>query len=373
MEMKFEKKNVKIRELVDGFQDKGLEGVIGYGGKLNIRPPYQREFVYKDKQRNAVIDTVLERCPLSNMYWAKNEDGSLELLDGQQRTLSICKYYAGEFSVKDVKSNKVSFFQNLPSDKKEKFLDYEISIDVCSGGESEKLEWFERINTGGEKLTKQELRNAAYTGSWVEDAKRYFSKPQCVAYKIGADFMTGNAIRQDYLETAIKWISNGDIEGYMSKHQHDPNASQLWRYFQDVMTWMESIFPSKYNKKRKKFMKGIDWGILYNSFKDEMYDVDKLEEKIRSLILDDDVTSKKGIYSYLLTRDAKHLSIRAFTPAMKISVYEKQNGVCVHCGKTFGIDDMEADHITPWHKGGKTTADNCQLLCKNCNRTKGGK
>ncbi|HOK39383.1 MAG TPA: DUF262 domain-containing protein [Bacteroidales bacterium] len=365
--MKIELKEITVRELTNGFKDNAEEGVVGYGGKLDIRPPYQREFIYKDKQRNAVIDTITKDFPLNVMYWAVREDGNFEIIDGQQRTISICQYVNGDFSINGMA------FHNLTKDKQEQILNYKLMVYFCEGTDSEKLEWFKTINIAGEKLTDQELRNAVYSGTWVTDAKRYFSKTNCAAYQIGSDYLNGSPIRQDYLETAIKWISDGNIEDYMSKHQHDPNASALWRYFQDVITWVKATFPEKYNKKRKKFMKGIDWGTLYNQFKDETYDTEKLEEEIAALILDDDVTNKKGIYPYVLTRNEKYLSIRAFTDAMKQKVYEQQKGICVKCNKHFEITEMEADHITPWHEGGKTIEENCQMLCKNCNRTKSGK
>lgn len=353
--------------MVEGYEDNDEAGVVGYGGRLDIRPPYQREFIYKDKQRDAVIDTITKDFPLNVMYWAVRDDGNFEIIDGQQRTVSICQYVNNDFSINGMA------FHNLPSDKQEQILNYKLMVYFCEGTDSEKLEWFKTINIAGEKLTDQELRNAVYSGSWVTDAKRYFSKTGCPAFKIGSDYLNGSPIRQEYLETAIKWISDGNIEAYMSQHQHDPNASALWIYFQSVISWIEATFPKKYNKNRKKFMKGIDWGTLYNQFKDEVLDADKLEKEIQQLILDDDVTNKKGIYPYVLTHNEKHLSIRAFTDAMKLKVYEKQNGICVKCGEHFELSEMEADHITPWHEGGKTIEENCQLLCKNCNRKKSGK
>ncbi len=365
--MKIELKKIKVKELTEEFEDNAEAGIVGYGGKLDIRPPYQREFIYKDQQRNAVIDTITKEFPLNVMYWAVKDDGNFEIIDGQQRTISICQYVNGDFSINGMA------FHNLTNDKQEQILDYELMVYFCEGKDSEKLEWFKTINIAGEKLTDQELRNAVYSGSWVSDAKRYFSKTNCAAYKIGSDYLNGSPIRQDYLETAIKWISDGKIEDYMSKHQHDPNASALWIYFQSVISWIEATFPKKYNKNRKKFIKGIDWGTLYNQFKDEILDANKLEEEIKKLILDDDVTNKKGIYPYILTKNEKYLSIRAFSDAMKIKVYEKQKGICAKCGEHFKLDQMEADHITPWHEGGKTIQENCQLLCKNCNRKKSGK
>ncbi len=360
--MKIQLKEITVRELTKGFEDNAEAGVVGYGGKIDIRPPYQREFIYKDKQRDAVIDTITKEFPLNVMYWAVREDGNFEIIDGQQRTISVCQYIKGDFSINGLA------FHNLPKDKQERILDYKLTVYQCSGTDSEKLDWFRTINIAGEKLTDQELRNAVYSGTWVTDAKRYFSKNGCVAYQTGSDYLNGSPIRQDYLETAIKWISNGEIEEYMSVHQHDQNAAALWRYFQDVMTWVETTFT-----KKRKFMKGVDWGILYNTYKDEKYDTKKIEEETEKLILDDDVTKKSGIYPYILTRNEKYLSIRAFSDAIKQKVYEKQKGVCVKCKEKFEIEEMEADHITPWHEGGKTIEKNCQLLCKECNRRKSGK
>jgi len=360
--MKIELKKIKVRELTNGFEDNDENGVVGYDKKLDIRPPYQREFIYKDKQRDAVIDTITKNFPLNVMYWAVREDGNFEVIDGQQRTLSVCQYVNGDFSVDGLA------FHNLTKDKKEQILNYELTIYFCSGTDSEKLEWFKIINIAGERLTDQELRNAVYSGSWVSDAKRYFSKNGCPAYGIGSDYLNGSPIRQEYLETAIKWISNGKIENYMSKHQHDQNASALWRYFQDVITWVSTTFTEK-----RKFMKGVDWGILYNSYKDESYNTKEIEKETAKLILDDDIKKKSGIYPYILTRNEKYLSIRAFSDAERQKVYEKQKGICKVCKEKFEIEEMEADHITPWHEGGKTIEKNCQMLCKECNRRKSGK
>jgi len=364
--MKIQLKEITVRELTKGFKDNAEAGVVGYGGKLDIRPPYQREFIYKDKQRDAVIETVTKEFPLNVMYWAVREDGNFEIIDGQQRTISICQYFNGDFSV-DFLGNKLAF-HNLTKDQQEQILNYKLTVYQCSGTDSEKLDWFKTINIAGEKLTDQELRNAVYSGTWVTDAKKYFSKSGCVAYSIGSDYLNGTPIRQDYLETVIKWISDGDIEKYMSEHQHDQNAAALWRYFQDVITWVETTFT-----KKRRFMKGVDWGALYNTYKDGKFNTEKIEEETARLILDDDVTKKSGIYPYILTQDEKYLSIRSFSDAIKQKVYENQKGICVKCGEKFDLEEMEADHATPWHEGGKTTEENCQLLCKECNRRKSGK
>ena len=360
--MKITLKEITIKELTNCYQDNDENGVVGYGGKLDIRPPYQREFIYKDKQREAVIDTITKNFPLNVMYWAVGENESFEVIDGQQRTISICQYVNGDFAY------MFKYFHNLQKDEQEQILNYKLMVYLCSGTDSQKLKWFQTINIAGEKLTEQELRNAVYSGSWVSDAKRYFSKNGCAAYNIASNYLNGAAIRQDYLETVIDWISNGNIEVYMSNHQSDPNANDIWLYFQSVISWTKAVFPTY-----RKEMKGIQWGFLYNEFKDKKFDHKKLEEEISNLMQDEDVTNKKGIYEYVLTRKERHLNIRAFSDNQKREAYERQKGICYVCKQHFEINEMEADHITPWHEGGKTSAENCQMLCKDDNRRKSGK
>ena len=353
--------NITIRELVEGYQDDQEAGVVGFGGQLNIRPPYQREFVYSESQREAVINTITRDFPLNTMYWAVTPDG-FEIIDGQQRTVSICQYVDGVFSYKD------RYFHNLQPDEKNKILEYKLTIYKCEGADSEKLDWFRTINIAGEKLTDQELRNAVYAGSWLSDAKRYFSKTQCAAYQLASNYMTGSPIRQDYLETAISWVNDGEIEGYMALHQHDQNAAPLWLYFQNVINWVKTIFP-----KRRKEMKGLPWGRLYNAHKDDSLDAKTLEAKIVKLMSDDEVTKNRGIYEYLLTGNKKYLNLRVFTDNEKSTLYERQGGICLSCNDPFEIEQMEGDHITPWSEGGKTNLNNGQMLCRNCNRKKSNK
>lgn len=360
--MKIELKEITVRDLTDGYQDNEENGVVGFGGKLDIRPPYQREFIYKDKQRDAVINTITKDFPLNVMYWAVRDDGDFEVIDGQQRTISISQFVEGDFAYNN------RYFHNLQQDEKEQILNYKLMVYLCSGADSEKLEWFKTINIAGEKLTDQELRNAVYSGSWVSDAKRYFSKNGCAAYGLGGDYLNGSPIRQEYLETTIKWISSDNIENYMAKQQHEPNANELWLYFQNFINWVKVVFP-----KYRKEMKGVAWGVLYNEFKDKKIDHIKLAEEIAKLMQDEDVTNKKGIYEYVLTRKEKHLNIRAFSDNQKREAYERQKGICPVCTEDYKIEQMESDHITPWHEGGKTTAENCQMLCKDCNRRKSGK
>lgn len=360
--MKIQLREISIRELTVWYLNSDEEWVVWYHGKLNIRPKYQREFVYKDRQRDAVIETVRKDFPLNVMYWVSNGDDSYEVLDGQQRSISISEYVAGNFSL------NYQYFHNLEDTEKNQILEYKLMVYFCEGSDKEKLDRFKTINIAGEKLTDQELRNAIYTWTWLTDAKRYFSKTGCAAYGLGSDYMNGSPIRQEYLETVISWLSNDNIEQYMATNQHNPNANELWLYFTSVINWIKVVFPNY-----RKEMKGVNWWSLYNKYKDNAFDSSKIEDQIKLLMQDEDVTKKSGIYSYILTKHEKYLSIRAFTDKQKRETYEQQAGICTHCKEHFDLSEMEADHITPRHAGGKTTIENCQMLCKNCNRTKSGK
>ena len=325
--MKIDLHKISVREVIAGYKDSAEEGVVAYGGKLDIRPKYQREFVYKPEQSNAVIHTVQHQFPLNVMYWIENSAGNYELLDGQQRTLSICQYVSGDYSIHD------RYFHNLTKEEKDQILDYELMIYFCDGTDKERIEWFEVINTAGEKLTPQELLNAVYTGPWLSDAKLKFSKTGGAAYHLANDggaLVSGSPIRQEYLETALSWINNNEVADYMAMHQHDKDANKLWAYFQNVIAWVRKIFPDY-----RKEMTNVNWGKLYNEFKDKKLNAAKLEIEIKELMQDEDVTKKSGIYPYVLTRQENYLSIRAFTDKMKRESYERQNGICPFCKKKY--------------------------------------
>ncbi len=369
--MKINLKEIPIQDIVlyrpklkkcEGYEDRGEDGVYGMDGRLNIRPPYQREFIYKDAQRDEVINTIINNFPLNVLYWIVNKDGNYEVLDGQQRLISIGQYLTKSFAF-DFK-----FFHNLPEDKLDQILNYKLMVYFCEGTDSEKLNWFRTINIAGEKLLDQELRNAIYSGPWLSEAKKYFSRSNCAAYKIAGDYLSGNAIRQDYLETALSWISKGNIEVYLGINQFNTSAKDIWNYFEEVINWFKLVFPTY-----RKEMKGLPIGEFYNNFSHNNYDSKDVENVVNTLMLDEDVEKKKGIYQYIFDGNEKHLSIRKFKDNIKRNLYEKQNGICVQCGEHFEIEKMEADHITPWSKGGKTVIENCQLLCINCNRSKSSK
>ena len=353
---------IEIREVVKDYIDNAEEWIFWYGWKLNIRPKYQREFVYDDKKREAVINSIRKKYPLNVMYRMKNDDWTFEILDWQQRTISICQYINGDFSINS------QYFHWLTKDEQKQILDYKLMIYFCEWTDKERLDWFEVINFAWEKLTTQELRNAIYTWEWLTDAKRHFSKTWCVAYQIWNDYVKWSAIRQEILETAINWISNWNINQYMADHQHDQNSNELWLYFQNVINWIKATFPNY-----RKEMKWVDWWILYNQFKEEKLNINELEKEIKILMTDEDVTKKSWIYSYVLTRNEKYLNIRAFTDKMKREAYERQNWICPICDWAFEISEMEADHITPRSEWWQTNAENCQMLCRDCNRRKSNK
>lgn len=367
--------SVTVGEITKGYTNNDEQGVRGYNGLLDIRPPYQREFIYNENEQQAVITTVLNGYPLNVMYWVKRSADAecpYEVMDGQQRTLSLCEYVAGKFAY-DFKN-----FFNQPADIQRKILDYELTVYVCEGEESEKLEWFKTINIAGKPLNEQEIRNAVYAGPFVSDAKMHFSKNNCGAYRLGKDLVNGSPIRQDFLKKALEWMADHETHGgkpqtavgYMSAHQHDPNAVPLWTYFQNVLHWAIATFNMK---KFKKIMKGLDWARFYDEYHENALDIKAMEEQIIDLLGDDEIQKPQGIIPYVLTGDERYLDLRTFSDKIKLAAWEQQSHKCAICGKEFDFAFMEGDHITPWRDGGRTTAENCQMLCRECNRRKGSK
>lgn len=373
--MRIEPKSIKVRDVFDSYVDNGDDGVYAYGGKLAIRPAYQREFVYDLAQSEAVLQTVLKGFPLNVMYWVKVGNDRYEVLDGQQRTLSVMQYLKHKFSI--MLNGQKYYWDALPDDKYNAIMNYEFMVYICEGKESEKLEWFEVVNIAGEKLTDQELRNSVYTGEWLSDAKRYFSKRNCAAKGLSDKYLTGDPNRQELLEKALKGIcdyqSISDVTEYMALHKSDADADELWQYFQDVMNWVQKIFPKYYPD-----MKGLDWCILYNKYHSNSYNTSKMADEVKRLHEDDDVQKPKGIYEFLLCRDTdpfagRLLKIRAFERRDRLAAYSRQLGICPICKQHYEFDQMEGDHIVPWSKGGHTVPENLQMLCKNCNAKKADK
>lgn len=366
---------VTVGDIARGYINNEEQGVRGYGGQLDIRPPYQREFIYNENEQQAVISTVLKGYPLNVMYWVRRSEDAecpYEVMDGQQRTLSLCEYVDGKFAY-DFKN-----FFNQPADIQKLILDYPLTIYLCEGEPSEKLEWFKTINIAGKPLNEQEINNAVYAGPFVTDAKRHFSKSNCGAYRLGKDLVNGTPIRQEFLKKALEWMAEHEtregkpqsVVGYMAEHQHDPNANNLWTYFQNVLNWTITNFDLK---KFKKIMKGLNWALYYDKYHSTTLDTADLASRISKLILDSDVQKQMGIIPYVLTGDERHLDLRGFPDDIKLTVWEKQHHICPSCQKEFDYEFMEGDHITPWREGGRTVIENCQMLCRECNRRKGGR
>lgn len=384
-----------IRQLVDGYCDRGDNGVVALGGKLNVRPAFQREFVYTPSDRDRVMKSVYDDLPLNVMYWARNPDGTFEIIDGQQRTISICQFitnddgYGNPIAI-NFDGRRTQTFENLSPEKQAEILDnYKLQVYVCDGTEDEKLEWFHTINIAGKVMEEQELLNADYTGTWLTSAKAFFSKKDnnpALNYRYFDNdrkhslvkLNNEDANRQALLHLVLEWIIDTnreqypEIKNYMSIHRNDQDAGELISYYKSVIDWVHDVFGEKYYDE----MRGLPWGIMYNKYHDKKFNVTEIQNRIRDLMSDDEVQSKKGIFEYVFDNDKKHLNLRAFDNNIKRTVYQRQGGICPYCANTenetkvWRIDEMEGDHIVPWSRGGKTVLENCQMLCRHHNRIK---
>lgn len=388
--MIIKKTQIKIKDLIEGFSDTEDKGIWAFDGKLNIRPAYQREFKYSEEKQKAVIDTVLKNRPLNVMYWAKNTDENdnvtYEVIDGQQRTLSLIYFAEGEFTVPDQDGNLKSYTGIAGKEFKEIFDNYELDIYICEGQETEKLEWFRTINIAAAKMTEQELLNATYHGPFITELRKFFSPAGAAKRKYNADlFINGNSVDQDWLATALKWVSKGNgysnVEDYLAKNRNK-SAKGFVSEFANIIEWIKDTFMQN-DADYSSHMKGLNWGEMYYKNKSaENYgagDYSNFRTIITKYMKDSDVTKKSGIYLYCLDKQVKHLSIRAFLDNDITTKWNEQNHECANkkdCssepGHKFKINEMEADHITPWSLGGPTTIKNLQMLCKDCNRKKSG-
>lgn len=386
--MEIKKCAITIEELCKGYvNDSEIDieqGVYAYDGKLCVRPAFQRSFVYDKKQENAVIDTALKGFPLNIMYWVDNGDGTYDCLDGQQRTISLCNFVDGAssfqapwFTGEDPKKHAyIHTIERTNPELYERFMNYELEVYICKGTKAEQMEWFRTINIAGEELYPQELRNASYVSKWLTDAKRYFSKAngstsaKCPAERIGGQYTNKNANRQEILAQVIGWkvgsTEDADICQYMEDHINDPDASDLWNYFNNVINWINEVFPGTYDKG----MASVNWGYLYNNYANEDLDPDEISAKFDELIdfkasKELDVSVAK-IVEYCITRDEKLLKHRQFSEAQRTALYNRQKGICPDCGKHHLKADMHAHHIVPWYNGGMTDMSNGVMLCKEC-------
>ena len=378
---------LKVRDLVKGYcEDDTTSKVTAWGGNLDVRPEYQREYVYDDQKRDSVINTVLHGFPLNIMYFvdrgADAKGARYEVLDGQQRIISICRFKTiSAISVKLPAATggfNIVNYPNLFDEQQEAFLNYELQVYICEGTEKEKIDWFEVINIAGEKLEKQEIRNAVLHSAWLTDAKSVFSRRNGAVNKKYGKYLSGDVIRQKYLETAFRWHADAEgirgkdmenvIRQYMMNHSDDKNADVLWKYTENVFDWVEKTFGGF-----DKTMNGVEWGYLYNKHKDDTLDPEEIQKRIAELMADDEVQKKSAIYEYILTDEKKVLNLRTFSERDKITMYNRQKGLCAICGKPFEMKEMHGDHIIPWSKGGKTDLSNGQMLCTTCNLAKSDK
>lgn len=377
-----------VAQIVEGFEYNALEGkgLYGLDGNLVIQPEFQRNYLYAEAKKDAaVIQSILKGLPLGLIYFIKLDDGTFEILDGQQRITSIGRFVKGQFAIID--SNGIpQTFDGLSADQKKKILDYTFLIFECEGTESEIKEWFKTINTQGIPLNEQELRNAVFSGPFVTLAKAEFSNSQNSNNMKRAAYLRGSAIRQDYLETALYWVSKGNIDLYMGKHRHDTDIKELKSYFDKVINWVSTTFVDVFPE-----MSGLEWGELYEAYHANKYDPQVVSKRVNELYGDEHVQSRKGIWEFILGGETDDilLNIRFFDEATKKSTYAKQTqtaktaGVsnCSTCAsienanknKIWKITEMDADHVKAWSKGGATISANCEMLCKIHNRAKGNR
>jgi len=385
------KTNITVRDICEGFVYNELEGkgLFGLAGKLTIQPEYQRNYIYASidggKKEVAVIDSILKDYPIGLIYFNKISDDKFEVLDGQQRITSLGRFITNKFAIKD-ENGMEQYFSGIAKDKQNKILEAKLLIYECEGTESEIKEWFRTINIAGVPLNDQELLNAVYSGPFVTLCKEEFSNSQNANIQKWSAYVSGTANRQDFLKTALEWVSKEKVGDYMSKHRYDKDISELKTYFNSVIDWVSSVFIDVENE-----MKGLEWGRLYESYHKLSYDPTKLSAQVQKLYADPYVKSRKGIFEYILggSIDTKLLEVRVFDEATKKSIYttqttkakEKSESNCPLCAighdanksKIWSSDEMDADHVAAWSKGGATKPENCQMLCKTHNRAKGNR
>lgn len=378
---------ITIQELCDGFVYNELEGkgLFGLSGKLTIQPEYQRNYIYADGKKDvAVIESILKGYPLGLIYFNQTDEDRYEVLDGQQRITSIGRFLAKKFAI--MEDGKPLYFDSLPIEQQEKILNTKMLIYICNGTEKEIKEWFKTINIAGIPLNEQELLNAVFSGEFVTLAKAEFSNSQNAQIQKWSAYINGSALRQDFLAKALEWVSKGNISDYMSQHRHDNNINELKLYFNTVINWVSNVFNDV-----EKEMKGLEWGRLYETYKNTSYNPQDVSTKVKELYLDPYIKNRKGIFEYILggSVDTKLLDVRVFDEATKKAVYQQQTekakkeniSNCPLCAvgnnpnknKVWTIKEMEADHVAAWSKGGSTSLDNCEMLCMTHNRAKGNR
>ena len=380
-----------VADLCKGFTYNELEGkgLFGLDGKLTIQPEYQRHYIYNDGKRDvAVIESLLKGYPIGLIYFNRTTDGRYEVLDGQQRITSFGRFVTKKFAIKDTNDN-VQYFSGLPEELQQQILQSSLLIYECEGQEKEIKEWFKTINIAGIPLKEQELLNAIYSGEFVNAAKRVFSNSQNAETQKWSHYIKGDVKRQDYLAKALEWVCNSknmSIEAYMSLHRHDASINELEQYFRSVIDWVSVTFTMVEHD-----MCGLEWGRLYETYHNTPYSVDSITERVRTLQADESIKSPRNIYEYILGGeiDKTLLNIRIFEESTKRIAYKRQTDAATEKGisncplcalsdnanktRIYKLSEMDADHVTAWSKGGATSIENCEMLCKTHNRSKGNK
>lgn len=389
--MKTDLKHYTVDEVVEGFVYNELEGkgLFGLSGRLVIQPEYQRHYIYGDGKKDvAVIDSLLKGYPLGLIYFNVNGD-QLEVLDGQQRITSIGRFVTGKFAIRV--DGKEQTFSSLPIENQNLLKESTLLVYECQGTEKEIKEWFQTVNIAGVPLNNQELLNAIYSGPFVTEAKAEFSNSNNANMQKWSSYIKGNPKRQGILEVALEWVSGPQgltVDAYLAKHRHDDSIAELKTYFISVIDWIGSVFTRPPDKE----MRGLEWGRLYELYHSQSYDSAKIDADVNELRADPTVvTNAKGIYEYLLggKKDPQLLGIRLFDKNTKRVAYEQQTseaksaGVsnCPLCAigsdnnktRIYKPDEMDADHVTAWSKGGASDLENCQMLCITHNRAKGNR
>lgn len=282
------------------------------------------------------------------------------------------------------RDDKPRYFSSLAKDEQDLIVGTHLTIYVCEGTPSEIEAWFETINIAGVPLVKQELRNAAYHGSFVNLAKAVFSNSANAKMSMWQTYVKGDPKRQAVLETALDWVSGGKIDEYMAVHRNDDNIEQLKDHFDTVIGWVDSVFDYTGSEMCRQ-----DWGSLYKAYHTRAYTKSKVKARVDALLDDSQVTNKRGIFEYVLggENDKTLLNVRVFDQKTKKRVYDRQTkeaegtSNCPLCAlgddnnskRIYKMSEMDADHVTAWSHGGSTDESNCQMLCKTHNRSKGNK
>lgn len=388
--MKTDLQHYTVEQVVDGFVYNELEGkgLFGLAGKLVIQPEYQRNYIYNDGKKDvAVIDSILKGYPLGLIYF--NVEGDmLEVLDGQQRITSIGRFVTGKFAIK-VDGNEQTF-SSLPQDKKDQILKTKLDIYECDGSETEIKQWFETINIAGVPLNKQELLNAIYSGPFVTAAKKEYSNSNNANLQKWLAYVKGDPKRQGVLAVALEWAASSQgvsVESYLAQHRNDDNIAHLKTYFTSVIDWVGGVFISPPDK----LMQGLEWGRLYEQYHSTSYNTAKIDTRLNELLSDPFVNNRKGAYEFLLSGETEPslLAVRLFDDKTRALAYKQQtdkakaDGIsnCPLCAiggnanknRIYKQNEMDADHVTAWSKGGSTNLKNCEMLCVTHNRAKGNR